>query len=73
MMMMQFKEFKSKYPEMFKDGYEAKWAEDSKGGFGRKGWSVYGDDDRLFVAWVDLKSRTVPAFGLVQEQEAKNA
>lgn len=66
--MYRFKEFKSKFPEMFAIGYTAEWAEDSKGGFGRKGWSVYGDSDRLFVAWVDF-TKIRPVVGLVQGLE----
>lgn len=46
---MKYGEWKQK----FDDDHELVWAADSHGGFGKKGWSVYGNADELTIVRMD--------------------
>ena len=46
---MKYGEWKQK----FDDDFELVWAADSHGGFGKKGWSVYGNADDLTIVRID--------------------
>ena len=46
---MKYGEWKIK----FGDEHTLVWAADSHGGFGKKGWSVYGDADDLTIVRID--------------------
>ena len=64
------KEFSQTLGEFLKnnniDTYTAVWAEDTKGGFGKKGWSAYGNCNDCLVAYVDFTNR-IPEIGIVQQ------
>lgn len=57
---MTYKEFKEKHPNT---ATTTVWAADTKGGFGKKGWSVYGNMNDLEIikieplenSWADVK------------------
>lgn len=41
-----FEEWREQHPEV---EYEMVWAEDTEAGFGKKGWTVYGDGVGLYI------------------------
>lgn len=54
---MTYKELKEKFPG---SGFITEWGEDTKGGFGKKGWSAYGNGlDRCKVMeWKQIDNET---------------
>ena len=41
------------WKERFSDEHDVVWAKDSGAGFGRKGWTVYGDCDDMQIVQID--------------------